>query len=726
MISLKAETLYLNRLDNTTISTWNGYTCYAVGSIGLPLYRCNENMPYVSFGTSASNTSNGNYLNLGSQTFNEATSGITIIASVRFNSTKTHQRLVDFFISPGSGSIGIGLDSTTTNITYLYRLPGNITGYVYTSSTTLNTWNICVMRLVSNRFDSYTNSYASNSVSFPTTNNQTRPFCYIGRSEWTGDQYAHMDLREIKIWFNALSDNDIVSEISQMRIKYGILRIPYTVSTSIGSYLSYFSSSTNVSLTSQYQYLYSVVTSGLPIKMSDLIMCPRDTYAWYTASSFVSGVWKDLSGNNNHVTNIEGTLTSSTVANVSCLTGSTSTYITWPSNILPANFTLFHVSRYNGSNQQRIITGVVDNWLSGFWAAQVGVSYRNPYWITNSATSYNNTKWVISCDTNSMYRYNGVMQNITTNGSLTTNIGINRAGHELSDFAIAELIVYNSVLSVPEIARVEQYLSSKYNLPIASRTILGITSANILAIYSVRHLNLRYSGPIIRFQRSSDNAISDFYADIYGNLSQRYAGQGTSLSTWQGSSTLTVLTWYDQSGNSKNLTTTGASFVGGIQATTNGISGPNVFSSSSVTDMHVVISYAITQLVSVATARFSTSNANSPRFAMHLPWSANNIYYFDGGDISSQRCSGPGPTALNSRNVISAYKKTGAVNGFRVNQSTRFTSSGISTPASVDIFNFNVGDPNIYYDVVICDAQLSNTDEVIIETILMNKGSTIV
>lgn len=91
LLTLKAESLYPN-LDNTRISTWNGYPCYSVGGWGLPIFRCNENMPYVRFGDSTSTTSRGSYLNFGSQTFNT----ITILAYARFTASLSWQRLVDF------------------------------------------------------------------------------------------------------------------------------------------------------------------------------------------------------------------------------------------------------------------------------------------------------------------------------------------------------------------------------------------------------------------------------------------------------------------------------------------------------------------------------------------------------------------------------------------------------------------------------------------------------
>lgn len=68
--------------------------------------------------------------------------------------------------------------------------------------------------------------------------------------------------------------------------------------------------------------------------------------------------------------------------------------------------------------------------------------------------------------------------------------------------------------------------------------------------YSVRWLNSAYSGALVRIRRSSDSAEKDFYPDGSNVLSMTSEdGSGTSLSTWIGSDSGYVVTWYDQSGN---------------------------------------------------------------------------------------------------------------------------------------------------------------------------------
>jgi len=73
-------------------------------------------------------------------------------------------------------------------------------------------------------------------------------------------------------------------------------------------------------------------------------------------------------------------------------------------------------------------------------------------------------------------------------------------------------------------------------------------------VYTLYRVNSTYTGATIKLRRSSDNAVSDFYADIYGNLGTSANATGTSFSSWIGSSTAYVDTWYDQSGNNFHAT----------------------------------------------------------------------------------------------------------------------------------------------------------------------------
>ena len=81
-----------------------------------------------------------------------------------------------------------------------------------------------------------------------------------------------------------------------------------------------------------------------------------------------------------------------------------------------------------------------------------------------------------------------------------------------------------------------------------SGQLLLNTYSNAVATYSVRYLNSAYTGPLIRVRRSNDNAEQNIGFDSTGNLDE------TALSSFVGSNSAFITTWYDQSGNNYNLT----------------------------------------------------------------------------------------------------------------------------------------------------------------------------
>jgi hypothetical protein len=78
------------------------------------------------------------------------------------------------------------------------------------------------------------------------------------------------------------------------------------------------------------------------------------------------------------------------------------------------------------------------------------------------------------------------------------------------------------------------------------------TYSGAAAAYSLRRLITVYTGSLIRVRRSSDNTEQNIGFDSDGNLDT------VALSAFVGSGSGFVTTWYDQSGNSRNVTQTTA------------------------------------------------------------------------------------------------------------------------------------------------------------------------
>jgi len=188
---------------------------------------------------------------------------------------------------------------------------------------------------------------------------------------------------------------------------------------------------------------------------------------WYNLDAVTTTQWTDQSGSANHAV-INGATTSTVVAGngataiTRILAGTTGQSITWPTTILPATYTLFHVTRYTGVTNSRIYQGVNNNWLSGHWGGLSGQFYHQG-WLTDNSTNYHGNNWAIYTDQNSLGRSNKVQRG--TGGGASDRLCINNTGNgEYSTWQTVECIVYNRTLTFTEYVDVENYLSAKYGI----------------------------------------------------------------------------------------------------------------------------------------------------------------------------------------------------------------------------------------------------------------------
>jgi hypothetical protein len=191
---------------------------------------------------------------------------------------------------------------------------------------------------------------------------------------------------------------------------------------------------------------------------------------WYDTTSVSGSSWNDKSGNGNHATISGATVATVSTGNganaiTSVLTGtSTAHTVIWPTAILPATYTLFHVTRYTGGTSGRILTGYNNNWFSGHWGGLSGQFYHQG-WLTDQGTSYHGTNWAVYTDQNSLGRSNGITRG-TGGGGASDRLAINAgsSASEPSTWQTVECIVYNRTLTAAEYVSVERYLSAKYGI----------------------------------------------------------------------------------------------------------------------------------------------------------------------------------------------------------------------------------------------------------------------
>jgi hypothetical protein len=226
---------------------------------------------------------------------------------------------------------------------------------------------------------------------------------------------------------------------------------------------------------------------------------------WYDGPSWdgttINKFWRDKSGlvNNTSPSDVRGAITYDSTNGF--LYGGVGDGLKFPALGTTANYTVIHLAKYNNGVKRRIFQGVTNDWASGFYAGKAGVAYHNGY-ITAPTDLYN-YNWVISSDQRSLYRAHSIDFTAGTPGTpgYPDRIGLNfgAATTEYSDWAVAEVLIYNRVLTATEMLSVENYLRAKYpSLTIQIDTTTGasftIPQANQTA--SVGTVNWTYKTPL--------------------------------------------------------------------------------------------------------------------------------------------------------------------------------------------------------------------------------------
>ena len=212
-------------------------------------------------------------------------------------------------------------------------------------------------------------------------------------------------------------------------------------------------------------------------------------YMRFQASDFNTSttVWVDSSGFDRNIpdTATTGTgvisqvtttpNTNGTTAAFTAVAGGTLTKINFGNPQL-TKYTFCHVSRYSGAAKQRIFTDVGSaNWLSGYHGGYAGTSYH----VNNGLAggTLNDENWRVMCDYGAYYRNNGAT-GINTGGAtyFPANIGVNMFAGQPSDWEIADVLIFNSELTVTQIQTLEAYLKGLYGLTNVTAASGAITS----------------------------------------------------------------------------------------------------------------------------------------------------------------------------------------------------------------------------------------------------------
>lgn len=188
----------------------------------------------------------------------------------------------------------------------------------------------------------------------------------------------------------------------------------------------------------------------------------------YYAENWTGTQWTDASGAGNHVTASSGVILRATdpSSGQDYLFGNTASTLTFPTAILPATYTLFHLTRYSGTaNRNRILTSYNSgptNWCSGLHASGTGAHHNG--WVAQTNAFTFGQSFSVATDQNAMFRGQGVNFTSGTGGSPsnTSPLTLNGYGSEQSDWACACILVYSGTLNATQILQVEAALAQRY------------------------------------------------------------------------------------------------------------------------------------------------------------------------------------------------------------------------------------------------------------------------
>jgi hypothetical protein len=185
---------------------------------------------------------------------------------------------------------------------------------------------------------------------------------------------------------------------------------------------------------------------------------------WMDGASFKNNVWYDKSGNGNDAKTESVKL--GDFGGLPILTGGTQSGVEivkgWPGG----EYTFVHVTKYNGGSRGRIWNGKQTNWLSGHHGGSAGVAHHNR-WLEPNRGGFVD-QWILTVDQRNFARFNAVIE-ASAEGTNPTGVGINQFGgianDQRSDWACAEVIVFEGNLNAGDMKAVEAYLVGKYKLP---------------------------------------------------------------------------------------------------------------------------------------------------------------------------------------------------------------------------------------------------------------------
>jgi len=241
---------------------------------------------------------------------------------------------------------------------------------------------------------------------------------------------------------------------------------------------------------------------SVPVKEDAPSLNPKDVdglVGHFTGDSWDedSNTWKDLSGKDNHITEVKGTplvFDADESSAQKYVYGGKDDGFKIPQECLTKGkkYTFIHVARYGSQNkadQHRIFDGIDANNLSGFHNQHVAMAHRDGsgaighWWQEDHWMNYfyglgpdETAKFLVSVDQKRKFRVDGMTRTGFSGGremvtsQMTVNMGQALAGMwgghgERSVWNIGEMMFFNRELDETEIFKIENYLFKRWSVP---------------------------------------------------------------------------------------------------------------------------------------------------------------------------------------------------------------------------------------------------------------------
>ena len=257
----------------------------------------------------------------------------------------------------------------------------------------------------------------------------------------------------------------------------------------------------------------------------DPVYLPGTPNAWYRQGGFdlASGTWPDASGNGNTATLSSSGLTSQSVSGhgapgpVLALHGTTSATIDF-GNVVKTKFTVCSATRYAGTNHGRILNGEGTNWIHGHYyedgVQKTGVAFYGS-WRTHAKQYVSPvSNWVAMCGASagsSQILVNGQNVGFGAGGAGGCGLGINvgtAMPAEASDFAIAELVVWDRGLTAAEMQQASDHLLNNVLKTAQAVPTASDTQRSQLPILDPRSISLQRPQAPIMDPRAAQSVFS--------------------------------------------------------------------------------------------------------------------------------------------------------------------------------------------------------------------------